>query len=70
MPLYPFKCPTCRVTTDVTTTIATRDTVDVRCPVCAGRMTRQPAAPAFALKGAGFFRTDYDTGDRHAVEEP
>jgi putative FmdB family regulatory protein len=69
MPLYPFKCDTCRVVTDVTTAVAMRDTIDVRCPVCAGRMVRQPAAPAFKFVGPGFFRTDYDTGDRHRVEE-
>ena len=45
------------------------DQIVVACPVCGGRMTRQPAAPAFALKGPGWFRTDYDTGDRHRVEE-
>jgi putative FmdB family regulatory protein len=69
MPLYPFQCQPCRVVTDVPTTVATRDTIDVRCPVCAGRMVRQPAAPAFRLVGPGFFRTDYESGDRHAVED-
>jgi putative FmdB family regulatory protein len=69
MARYDFRCATCRITTEVTASIGARDLVVVTCPVCGSRMARQPAAPAFKLKGAGFYRTDYDTGDRHAVEE-
>jgi putative FmdB family regulatory protein len=69
MPRYTFRCATCRVVTEASTPIATRDQIVVACPVCAGRMARQPAAPAFKLKGPGFFKTDYDTAERHAVED-
>jgi putative FmdB family regulatory protein len=69
MARYDFRCHTCRIVTEASASIAARDLVVIACPVCGGRMTRQPAAPAFKLKGPGFYKTDYDTGERHKVEE-
>jgi signal transduction histidine kinase len=45
MPRYDFACDLCRITTEVTASIGARDLVVVECPVCGGRMARQPAAP-------------------------
>jgi predicted nucleic acid-binding Zn ribbon protein len=32
---------------------------DAFCPKCGARVIREPAAPIFVLKGAGFHKNDY-----------
>jgi putative FmdB family regulatory protein len=67
MPLWDFQCSTCGTTREYL--VASYRVSHVVCKTCGGLMEKQPAAPAFVLKGPGFFRTDYNTGERHKVEE-
>jgi putative FmdB family regulatory protein len=70
MPRYQFRCPKCHALVTLTRSVAERNAPAI-CPmaVCAAVLERLPAAPAFTLKGPGFYKTDYDTGERVAVEE-
>jgi len=53
--MYDFACSCGRGASDLL--VPSHSTV-VRCTVCGNVMTRMPAAPAFALKGAGFYAND------------
>lgn len=57
MPTYSFRCANGHEC-DRWRLIEDRD-LPVMCPECEGDMTRQPAAPGFALRGSGFHSVDY-----------
>lgn len=60
MPLYEFSCPACgRVFEDLR---RVGDASPASCPDCGAASARIVSLSAFALKGSGFYATDY--GDR------
>ncbi len=58
MPTYEFKCGDCGDRTFPILPVNKRDTPQM-CTWCYKPMERQPAAPGFALKGAGFYVNDH-----------
>jgi putative FmdB family regulatory protein len=57
MPLYEFQCPACgRVFEELCRTVAT---TEAACPDCGKAAPRIVSLAAFALKGSGFYATDY-----------
>jgi putative FmdB family regulatory protein len=55
MPWYDYECEACgRIATDVR---VLRFNHPMQCD-CGDLMVKQPAAPAFALKGSGFYAND------------
>jgi putative FmdB family regulatory protein len=57
MPTYEYRCPNGHLR-DVRRPIDWRD-LPLPCIQCGEVMTRQVAAPGFALRGAGFHANDY-----------
>ena len=57
MPLYDYLCEACGRTSEVLQRFA--DPPLESCPHCGGKVKKQPSAPAFHLKGSGWYATDY-----------
>lgn len=56
MPLYEYQCPTCG-NFEVIQKFA--DAPLSTCPTCGRNVSKLPSAPAFHLKGSGWYLTDY-----------
>lgn len=56
MPLYEYACPSCG-TFEVIQKFS--DTALTECPKCAAAVEKLLSAPAFHLKGSGWYITDY-----------
>jgi putative FmdB family regulatory protein len=61
MPLYEYKCQTCGKTFEVIQKFA--DEPLTTHPECGGIVERLFSAPAFHLKGTGWYATDYGKGN-------
>jgi len=61
MPIYPYKCSACGHADDVLQKMS--DAALTVCPAC-GKSTyaKQLTAPGFALKGSGWYATDFKGG--------
>lgn len=57
MPTYDYKCPHCGCRFEIRVPVDKSDVVT--CPECGVFADRQPSAPAFSLKGTGFYKNDY-----------
>ena len=57
MPTYGYKCANGHEK-EQQRSVKDRDNIAI-CEVCFSWMTRLPAAPAFALKGSGFYVNDH-----------
>lgn len=64
MPRYDYQCEQCGRQVEDVQTVEERDNVPA-CRRCGGRMVRQPAAPAFQLRGPGFHVNDYPKGRKY-----
>ena len=65
MPIYAYKCGTCSHADDVMQKMS--DPVLTVCPACgAETYTKQLTAPGFALKGSGWYVTDFRGGNSGA----
>ena len=60
MPLYDYLCEACGRTSEVLQRFA--DPPLESCPHCGGKVKKQPSAPAFHLKGSGWYATDFKGG--------
>lgn len=60
MPLYEYRCPVCQQVFEELRRAG--DASEAPCPQCGHPATRLVSLSAFALKGSGFYATDY--GDR------
>lgn len=61
MPIYAYKCNTCGHSADVMQKMS--DAVLTTCPACgAETYAKQLTAPGFALKGSGWYVTDFRGG--------
>lgn len=66
MPLYEYLCEACGRTSEVLQRLA--DPPLEACPHCGGKVKKQVSAPAFHLKGSGWYATDY--GKKGGGESP
>lgn len=63
MPIYAYKCGACGHAADVMQKIA--DAPLTVCPACgAAAYAKQLTAPGFALKGSGWYATDFKGGPK------
>jgi putative FmdB family regulatory protein len=68
MPLYEYKCGSCGKTFEVLQKFA--DEPLKTHPECGGPVERLLSAPAFHLKGTGWYATDYGKGNgKHSKSE-
>jgi putative FmdB family regulatory protein len=61
MPLYEYECEACRHRFEVIRKFS--DSPLEQCPKCGGAVRKLVAAPAFHLKGSGWYITDYAKKD-------
>lgn len=62
MPFYEYQCSACGHRLEALQKMA--DEPLVECPACgAATLTRLVSAPAFRLKGGGWYETDFKSGD-------
>lgn len=64
MPLYEYKCRKCDKTFEVMQKFS--DAELTKHEGCGGRVEKQMSAPAFQLKGSGWYVTDYGKGNSGA----
>ena len=57
MPLYEYQCRDCRRLTEVIQKFSDDPLTD--CSECGGTLEKVLSAPAFHLKGSGWYKTDY-----------
>ena len=57
MPLYEFECASCKKTHEVMQKFS--DPPLEKCPDCGGPVSKLMSRTSFALKGAGWYTTDY-----------
>lgn len=67
MPIYAYKCATCGHADDVMQKMS--DAALTQCPKCgAESYAKQLTAPGFALKGSGWYVTDFRGGNSVAAK--
>ena len=57
MPIYEYECLSCGKRTEVLQRMS--DAPLAACPNCGGEVKKLISAPAFQLKGSGWYATDY-----------
>lgn len=57
MPLYEYQCQACGARTEELQRFS--DPPLTTCKICGGALTKLVSAPAFHLKGSGWYATDY-----------
>lgn len=58
MPIYEYQCAKCKKTHEIWQKI--NDPPETKCPACGGKIARLISASGFALKGSGWYKTDYE----------
>ena len=58
MPIYEYQCAKCKKTHEIWKKIT--DPTEEKCPACKKGMERLISASGFALKGTGWYKTDYE----------
>ncbi|HEY9099063.1 MAG TPA: FmdB family zinc ribbon protein [Thiobacillus sp.] len=65
MPIYAYKCTSCGFAQDEMQKVS--DSQLTTCPSCGeAQYTKQMTAPGFALKGTGWYATDFKGGNKPA----
>jgi putative FmdB family regulatory protein len=68
MPVYEYECPSCTGRFEAIQRFS--DPALTECRLCGGRGVRKVlSAPAFVLKGSGWYVTDYPSADRKKASE-
>ncbi len=68
MPIYAYRCEACGHEHDALQKISDPPLTD--CPACgAPKLVKQLSAPAFRLKGGGWYETDFKSGDKRNLHE-
>ena len=62
MPIYEYKCLKCSQQFEILQKIS-EDPLK-KCEECGGEVKKQISAPAFRLKGSGWYETDFKTGSK------
>jgi putative FmdB family regulatory protein len=69
MPIYEYQCAACGHIFDSLQKIS--DAPLTTCPDCgAEALKKLLSAPAFRLKGGGWYETDFKTGDKKNLDKP
>ena len=69
MPIYAYKCGSCGHAKDALQKIT--DAPLTQCPACgASAFSKQLTAPAFQLKGTGWYATDFKNGGNQPAAAP
>jgi len=69
MPIYEYQCEACGHVFDSLQKIS--DAPLTTCPDCgAEALKKLVSAPAFRLKGGGWYETDFKTGDKKNLDKP
>src|SRR5690348_11259047 len=58
MPIYEYQCSKCGRVHEIWQKISEKPLT--KCPDCKGKIERLISATAFALKGSGWYKTDYE----------
>lgn len=58
MPIYEYQCAKCKKTHEIWQKMS--DKPETKCPSCGGKIERLISASGFALKGSGWYKTDYE----------
>ncbi len=67
MPIYEYVCAKCARRTEVIQGM--NDPPPRACPHCGGKLKKAASAPAFHLKGSGWYKTDYASPAGKALEK-
>ena len=67
MPIYEYVCAKCARRTEVIQGM--NDRPPRSCPHCGGKLKKAASAPAFHLKGSGWYKTDYASPAGKALEK-
>ena len=67
MPIYEYECQKCKKIHEIWQKMS--DPSITKCPDCKGKVERLISASGFALKGSGWYKTDYQTGPNKAKNE-
>ncbi|MEZ5573386.1 MAG: zinc ribbon domain-containing protein [Halioglobus sp.] len=63
MPIYEYQCQACHEQLEALQKIS--DAPLVKCPKCGeAALKKKVSAPAFRLKGSGWYETDFKTGNK------
>lgn len=66
MPIYEYQCERCGASHEAIQKLSDAPLVD--CPACgAAALRRKVSAPAFRLKGGGWYETDFKSGQRKNI---
>lgn len=57
MPLYEYECPSCAKTIEIIQKFS--DPPAEACPTCGAKIQKKMSVSSFALKGSGWYTTDY-----------
>ena len=68
MPLYEYRCENCERRFEFLQGMSEAPVTE--CPECGGELKRLLSAPAFHLKGSGWYKTDYARGGAKAGDSP
>lgn len=58
MPIYEYQCAKCKKVHEIWQKITEPNAT--KCPTCGGKIERLISASGFALKGTGWYKTDYE----------
>jgi putative FmdB family regulatory protein len=67
MPLYEYECGACGHRLEIIQKFS--DPPITECPVCFGTLRKLQSAPAFQLKGTGWYATDYPKPGQPAADK-
>jgi putative FmdB family regulatory protein len=68
MPLYEYKCDTCEKIFEEMQKFS--DPALTACPTCNSPVQKLMSMTSFALKGSGWYTTDYKTSSKSAAPAP
>ena len=57
MPIYEYHCTSCGKNMEIVQKIS--EAPKKKCPECGGKLEKLMSATSFALKGTGWYKTDY-----------
>ena len=58
MPIYEYQCAKCKKVHEIWHKMS--DPPETKCPSCGGKVERLISQSGFALKGSGWYKTDYE----------
>lgn len=67
MPIYEYQCAKCKKVHEIWQKIT--EAPETKCPSCGGEIERLISASGFALKGSGWYKTDYERKGKGSRKE-